>query len=541
MKTYLPVEWRPVGGINADRAPVALESYESPLATNWLFEQGVARVRPHLVLDRVWALNAVSYAKSFILDRGATYTQEPYAVFLRGSSIYKWNPYDGTPLEEVTGAGVSLVGIPANNVIVINGQVVVGNHATGMVHWTVGGTTYTVEADAKYRYFTGLNSRVIGAFRIEGGNQDPREIGWSVAGDITDWSGDGSGATTLSDLADSVSGLRTVDNRVVILRSDGYSFGSQTGQSTPAFRFETPIRRGVGFPYPSTIDEYNNSIFGVGRDDVYELTLSKGPAPIGTKIRRLLMPYLAKGIAYHGVIVRGDRGALPGVTQTTSESAFKPRLRYHLVPTLKALSSGAFTFSADDAPHFSYDINEGTWGVHTYNFPNKLSAAYEGITAPAPGGHQSTKLSFLQADIGDQYDWAEDFNSSNEEPAVLHSKVIKIGDGQVSFRVHNMLVSWALEGDYTQLDVRKLPKVEINVRCKSRYKLREQRRELDLALLADGHAGEWYNSWFSMELRGNLFEITVTVPAPVRIALEVITLYVSEGGQLQAGITRDTD
>jgi len=489
----------------------------------------------------VWALNGVVFAKSHIIDRGATYPQEPYVVFVRPSSLYKWNPYDGTPLQEVTGAGVSFTTTPAFNMTLINGQVVVGNHVAGMIHWAIGGTTYTIETDAQYRYFTGLNSRVVGAFRIEGGNQDPREIGWSVAGDITDWTSAGAGAATLSDLADSISGLKTVDNRVVVLRNEGYSFGSQTGQSTPAFRFETPIRKGIGFPYPQTIEEYNNSIFGVGREDVYELTLSKGFMPIGTKIRRLLMPHLARGISYQGLIVRGDRGALPGATQSSADSDFVPRLRYHLVPTAFA-EDIAFDATYAQAPHFSYDLGEGTWAVHTYNFPDRVPTVYEGVSAPAPGAHQSTKLSFLQRNIGDQYDWCEDLNNAGEEPATLRSKVIKIGDGQADFRLHNLLVTWALEGDYTQFNIRQLPKVEVAVRCKSRYTTRYEKRDIDFALLAQGGSpDDWFNSWFSMQLRGNLFEVTVTVPAPVRMAIEVITLYVSEGGQTQAGVSRDTD
>lgn len=541
MKTYLPVAIRPIGGINADRAPVALETYESPLSTNILFEAGVARVRPHLLLDSVWALSSVRFAKSFIIDKGATYSQEPYVVFVRPTSLYKWNPYDGTPLQEVTGAGVSFSAVPAFNATLINGNVVVGNRVAGMTYWALGSTTYSTQTDALYRYFTGINSRVVGAFRIEGGNQDPRELGWSVAGDITDWTSDGAGAATLSDLADSITGLRTVDNRVVILRNEGYSFGTQTGQSTPAFRFETPIRKGIGFPYPQSIEEYNNSIFGIGRDDVYELTLSRGPQPIGTKIRKLLMPHLARGISYQGLIVRGDRGARPGQTQSSADSDFVPRTRYHLIPTSFAED---ITFDATyaQAPHFSYDFGEGTWAIHTYNFPDRVSTAYEGVTAGAPGAQQSTKLSFLQRDIGDQYDWTEDHNSASEEPAILRSKVIKVGDGQTAFRVHNMLVTWALEGDYTQFNTEDLPTVEVAIYCKSRYQTRVERREIDFAKLAkEGSPDEWYNSWFSMQLSGNLFQVVMTIPAPIRMAIESITFYVSEAGQTVAGVTRDTD
>lgn len=553
MKSYLPVTWRPVGGINADRAPVALESEEVSESTNWLFERGVARVRPHLLLDQVWAFNGMVFARSFLIDRGGTFFQEPYVVFERSAGVFKWNPYDGTPLAELTGSGFSIGSGEHANISSVNDSIMLGNNAAGMVYWTIGASAYSIQTDAKYRYFTGLNSRAVGAFRIEGGNQDPREIGWSVAGDITDWTSAGAGSTSLSDLQDSVSGLRTVGNTVVILRNDGYSYGRQTGNSTPAFRFETPVRKGIGFPYPTTIEEYNNSIYGVGREDVFEFTLEKGMRPIGTKIRSMLMRHLAAGISYRGVIVRGDRGAFPGTTQSTEDSQFVPRLRYHLVPVGSPHDFGGieglgFAATRNRAPHFSYDVEAGTWAVHTYNFLDQsqgtlspMKVAYEGVSGPAPSAHQSTKLSFLMSDVGDQYDWTENHNSVDEEPARLRSKVIKIGDGQSEYRTHNMLVTWALEGDYTAFDIKQLPKVEVTVRAKSRYAPREETRQIDLALLASGDPEEWYNSWFTMQITGNLFELFVEVPAPVRIAIESITLYVSEGGTTRAGVTRATD
>lgn len=507
-------------------------------AINFLFERGVARTRPHA---RRWLTewnNAreVDFAKSFVLPSGNRYTVyiDSDENILRLGCTECATSHSATVF---TGTTKSFGDRLYHNMTLASGIVVIGNNAAGMhYHTPLSSTTVSIATGAKYRYFTTSFNRVVGAYDITAGSENPRSIGWSTTTDISDWASTGAGSTELTDIPDEITGLVNVNNVVVVARQTGWTLGYVTGSNTTGpFRWSLAVRDGAGCAWPATLASYNNMIFCVGHDDVYVYDINQGPMPLGSEIRDPLMRSISGGTRYRGVITRGDFLYDPGSeTSAGVQNNFIPRIRYHLVPVKK--SAGA--------RHYSYDVKDRSWSTHSYAFPIRESFEF----VKSINDHPIWMLSFIDDNpvpqniswwdgaAGVRYEsaaipsgWPNDLP---DESHVLTSPVFLLGDtASRDMDIKRLMLVWALEAN---VGGDEFPKVKLIATLQNDYKQFTVEKELDLAEKIDARRGEWNRSWFEMRLTGNLLKIQLVVPAGLKLAIKDVEIHGDDGALSRA-------
>jgi len=499
-------------------------------AINFLFERGVARTRPHA---RNWyseftAAHIVDYAKSFVLNQGNRYT---LYIDSANSALIRFASTDSSTSHsksQITGAGLTFGNRLYHNMIVASGDIVIGNHPGGMVtHTPLSTTTYTITSGAKYRYFTTSFNRVVGAYDITAGANNPRSIGWSTTTDITDWTSTGAGSTELTDIPDDITGLKSVNNVVVVARQTGWTLGYVTGSNTTGpFRWNLMVRDGAGCAWPATLDNYNNTLYCVGHDDVYQFDINQGAKPIGAQIREPLMRSISKGARYKGVITKGDFLYEPGAeTVDGVQNNFVPRVRYHLVPVVPS----------EGARHYSFDLKDQSWSSHSYNF--RINEAWEYVRDIA--NHPIWSLSFASAATDPEHiSWwdgaagaryAADATPTSwpdeivDQDHVLVSPTFILGDtASRDMNINRLMLVWALEAN---VGGEEFPKVKLVATVQQEYKQVQVEQSLDLAEKIDARSGEWNRSWFNVRLVGNLLKLQLVVPAGLKLAIKDIEVH----------------
>lgn len=518
------IEWRPIAGVDFERAEVAQEATFCSDARNFLFERGVARTRPHArgVLAASSSFNTgakTDFSKTFEAEDRSYY----YLYIQDDGKVYR------NSANEVTGSGTSFGSRQYHNMTAVNGNVIVGNNVGGGLHWTPPtGGTYTLLTNAKYRYFTSNRSRAFAAYDITSGSNDPRKVAWSATGDETDWTGTTAGTATLAEAPDGITGLKTVSNVVVILRDTGISLAYPTGSSTSGtFRFENAVLDGVGCPFPSTVSQYNNTVFFLGPDDVYAYNVTGAPQPIGRQVRDMIHREMALGAEFRSFVTRGDRLIEPGRDTGSVSDLFypsvRPRARLHFVAT------------ANNFNHYCYDIESQTWTVHSYSRPIRFG--YPGRFAAISGVHPVHGLGLLtDADPSDTLLWYDGVSGPTNDGDTLdytseagsitsfidadhfiESPTFVIGDGTQDFEVKRVLVSWKCDAPIIDP-----PPVEVTVQCKQQYNSVGASTQRALVELDDSMT--WQRTFFDMRVNGNYFKVKVTVPQRLKLSIDRIVL-----------------
>lgn len=490
----LEVPITPSGGVNLEQPSILIGDTQVQDSLNFLYENGTAITRPGLELKVQNIGHNSRYIRGYDLD-GAV----PYGISLSDDDkIYRYP----TGIE-ITGAGVAFGSSQHHNSEVANGAILIGNNPGGIIrHVPLVGFAYTVIADAPYRYVTGHLSRAVGANRIEAGSEEPREVGWSVTGDETDWTGVGSGSVNLSDRSDDITGIRVIDNVLVILCRHGFVLGYPTGSSQPPFSFRNTVRRGSGCPYPSTVLEYDNAVYFVGYRDVYAFTLQDGAVPIGTNIRKLLLRHIAEGINYQALIQEG--------TTESDLVHYEPRYRYHLAPT----NGGPGT------PHFVYDLKEQTWSIHRYDI--SISAAF---AFPLSG--IAWTLGFAENEK--VYEWVQDNTLEAGQEATLKSKTFMFPEASRDFKLNKLLLLWRMLKEGTsELSA------TVKVATTRNYKSENEIRVFNPSELAS--PSKWFTSMMVLRSSGQLMEFTFTHGAGYKFELAKASVYATELGKSRAGV-----
>lgn len=219
-----------------------------------------------------------------------------------------------------------------------NGYYVFGGFAANLMKYQLGGVRSNVATTGGWLYLTGHKSRLVAAYKNPSAPSlnDRQSIGWSIAGNIDNWTGFGGNepGTVLADSYGPITGLVNLRDILVVFRPEGIVLGRATGQATPAFYFENFDKdTGTGTPHPGTVVADKTACYFVGDDDIYTFDLS-AITPIGGKARKTIVQ-LAKQYTLQGAILR-DVGSQRG---------------YYYILTTGGI--GATTWL--------YDIREGTW------------------------------------------------------------------------------------------------------------------------------------------------------------------------------------
>lgn len=478
MITELP-PYRPVGGLNKEDPAILIGENEVQDAQNFLFERGVAQLRPGVATKSPVTTDSIFYGRSF--DFTSSFKT---VVLTTGNKVFSLNgSFAATELTGITPAFATAYG----SMEVVNGVVLIGNNTAGLIRWDPVGTTITATAGAPYRYITGHLSRAVAAYKLGGADTllDPRTVAWSEAGDETNWNVAtfGVGTNVLADVSDEITGIGMARNVVVVARSTGFHLGQPTGKSEPAFNWSLHSKNAVGVVHPETFCVYGTLCFFVSRHDVHTFDLV-GIEPIGRPIRGELLGYLANGIAYRGFI---------------SESyGIHVRAAYHLVPVATTTT----------LPHFVYDLEERKWSRHVYGLGLRggwyqLLAAKN--SAPVLSLFDSASLRL----------WDEDVVC--DTAGSIDGRIITIGSLTDDYKILRVLFCYKAPAAVTVT-------IKLYVDQSGTEKTQEETRTLT------GNS-KWRREWFDIQVTGNLLWAKVSVGSGSQIEVREITADITTGGE----------
>lgn len=504
---HAPFIYRPVGGIGGALNPQSYEETQVAAdSANWLFEDGRAYARSQ-VNNFVWG-NRVDFGRQwFNPDSVAGYY---FLIFDDGAL--------GTTAGTLTGPGTSFAAPRVyHNATMVNGAVIAGNHPAGMIRNVRGTTTYTVQSNAKYRYFTSHISRAVAAYDITSGSEDEKVVAWSAVGDEDDWTAASAGNSTLSEISDEITGIATIDHVLVIFRLYGIHLGFPSG-TTPPFNFRNFIPFGPGCCQGSTIADYNNELFFLGRDQVYRFHIGSQPRPIApVAIRDELLRGHAAGTGYQGFIeLQHSIGDSPLTSQMGGA-----RARYHLVPI------GPHQIFGPDAgqtkAHYSFDLESETWARHTYPF--EVRAAFWGNWEAA-----GTVYIIADDSVGTTYTWStttptKTSRDNLNEPARLRSRPLIIGDDPTQeFHLDRVLLLYRLRRPILEAGVDDaVGSLVFTVSCQQAGQPRAVEQTINLFGLESDNTDEWRTLWVDVRITGQFFVYTIEVPSDSGFEVEQIT------------------
>lgn len=185
----------------------------------------------------------------------------------------------------------------ADNVVSIQGvsmyDKLVLAFGDGLAMWDGGAALASLSASAPVaRYIAPFGTRLL-AFQV--GN-DPQTVSWPVSGDITNWSGDGSGNVILADVRSDVvdalmGGVQTNASTFALFRNRSIWRAFLTGNVAQAIGFQ-PWIDGLGTNAPFSIQSTPLGVAFLATDNiVYILDGGGGLLPIGAPIQKTISGY----------------------------------------------------------------------------------------------------------------------------------------------------------------------------------------------------------------------------------------------------------
>lgn len=483
----------PIGGLNVSDSEDSLGETEVADSLNVLFENGQLVNRPPMSLAyTVTVTGKVRYAFS-ALSNGVRYN------FVMTDNNKLWYfPQSGVTTEIAPAAGAFTLLANAATVYfssaVANNALLIG-HGSYIIRALIGGT-YTLLTDAPYRYVTGHLARAVAGFKAGGGN-GPITVGWSVAGDETNWTGGGSGSTVISDAPDWITGIATIRNVVVVFRKHGMHIMKPTGVSVPAYRIETWNGMSVGCAHPHTLAFDSNMAFFCYNDNVYIFDTQQ-LVPIGDRIKKLLVPLLLSGVAFKGFITRhGDA------------NVETPRVRYHLFPYSNLY------------PWLIYDVADQKWSKHSVSvetigealpYSGGLAANCDVFGAAVPAIIDGSEPPLL-------YRWQDGLGC--EAGASFASRNIIIGDVEKNYVVNRALVRTRDYGDAYEVF--------------TLASMLNDTLQISPVLVRTGstNSKRWVRHWADVRQTGQDFVVSMTIAPNKRFATNYIGLQYEDAGDLR--------
>lgn len=499
-----PLLYRPVGGINSTLPADSIGETEVSSAVNFLFERQQALVRPGYNTRDVSSIAA----QLFFVWGGHPLLD--VITITQNGKFYKIT-WPGLTVTEITGAGItttSTLYFAAG----VNQAILIAGDPNGLIRWLPGDATYSVIASSAYQYVTSHFSRAIAAKGF-GAGTDAVKVAWSTAGDETNWTGATAGSALLTDIADTIKGIGVIDNIVVIPTVHGFHLGYSTGVSTPAYRFETKIRTGPGPRYGGTIAFYNNVCYYVGQYNCYSFDLQT-IKPIGDPIRDELMYAIARAIDTPGITYRGFVSFEGSYFNSVLVAG---RAQYNLVPC-HSIGTGTVagtSVSTASLPHFAYNIEEGTWSTHRYDFSIVGGCCLE----------SSGKLILHDTSTSPKLrDW--DDRVECETPARLVGRVlVPDNDPTSDFTLQRVLLRYR---NQSSGDRRITLSASAKLENELQVAVKEQAKDLGASSDPD-----WWRTMYDLRVTGNDFQYSLEVPANSIFALNMLGGKFAPGGSFR--------
>lgn len=270
----------PFGGFQSEVPRDQIEQFGFSNVRNMLFRLGGARVRPGYTLQE-----AMPGAQEAIIGIADFFTEDELRTqtiltatrllqFLAGSftDIPPTTPFTGTEDDFWSWT-------------VVNNKLLFSNNVNPVYSWDgITPTCAIVSPDAvAAKFLLELNTHLLVANTLEGGNRFSQRVRWTAAGDPTDWVGFNTGVVDILNSLGPITGLTKLYQTGYAFHQWGITQIIPTGIGTAPFRFipMTSKARGNICPYSVASSGEELSAY-VGKDNVYAFN-GTSSEPIGDK------------------------------------------------------------------------------------------------------------------------------------------------------------------------------------------------------------------------------------------------------------------
>lgn len=298
----LELEWSPripfgTGGMNRAVPADALRPDQAYTLKN--FRVGLGDLRPAFGEEEIGSARAtpepITYVGLYKEVKGLT-----YLIRIDEDVLQYW---DGSTWSEVTGTLSGGEDDRVRGAMVLD-QFVFINGNDEIQTWDGTSSTYSdLTADEfrpkEPRYLAAYADRLVVADMLDSdSNRSTQRLEWSVSGDITDYTGTGSGGVTLHDgqtnaPADDIMGLATQGEFLIVLRRNSIWQGFRTGQAALPIEFKSVVQ-GFGVAASGSVADVDSTgVMYLGKDNVYLYhPRAPRPIPVGLPIRDRLFEVL---------------------------------------------------------------------------------------------------------------------------------------------------------------------------------------------------------------------------------------------------------
>lgn len=271
----------PIGGLVTSLPPTDIPDGASPDMLNLRIVDGMLTKRPGYT--QLYSGNAAlpSGVMGIFSARDTDGAWYLYAATTAKLYVYNAGTKSWT---EVTGAGLNGTAGTPYSFAVSQGKLVFTQGVDDVQVADLNGATYAaLNAGAvAARYIERFGDCLFLGHTLESASAKPFRTRWSVNGDHTDWSGEGSGFHETTAFPYAVQGIKKLVDKMAVYYEDAIEVSSLTG-ILPPFQFDLVIPD-TGLYAPRTLAAYRDSHIFLGTDDFYLFNGSSLSA-IGAAIR----------------------------------------------------------------------------------------------------------------------------------------------------------------------------------------------------------------------------------------------------------------
>lgn len=282
----------PYGGINVSSPDIIIPPTDSPFMNNIVLKQNFICSRPSFVSDVLPELpeNCTGVASYLTVDNQyLTIAWSNGNVYLLNTNGTSWSAPVGLPAMALFNP--SYVGAIGNLYYVNGTQFVLFNQTANQATNLYGA-----------RYIFELAGSLLIADTFEP-DEFPFRVRWCASGAPTEWDPSsfvGAGFVDLFDINDSITGTLNLGSVAYLLRKNGITQITPTGNGIQPFDFNHlwAAEHGIGQYYPQACAVYGSVGFIFAYDNIYTFTVNSF-TPIGTKVMELIVADIPnQGIGY---------------------------------------------------------------------------------------------------------------------------------------------------------------------------------------------------------------------------------------------------
>ena len=291
------VEWQiatinPKGWVsNLDRASTLIQDNESPYTKNFRYRADKLEKRPgYSVMGAL-----ISGCDIMLIDQYFHWDGGDFLIAATPGGLFQFTAgaWALIPLAVADYPG-GFAGTDSDFFVteVVNNWFIFCNQVDPVGYWTGAGDAQRLSADCPpCRAMRSYGDRLVIGHTFEGVNR-PYRVRWPVNGDITNWTGVGSGYTDspFDESPDWIQQIEKMEDYCLVYKERSIFAGRRTGVATSPFSFtESLTNTGLLCKF-SLVDLGDEHLF-IGPDDAYSLTISNTKKLMSEKVRNYFFEY----------------------------------------------------------------------------------------------------------------------------------------------------------------------------------------------------------------------------------------------------------